>query len=410
MSHDRLGTQNRKSAYYPRFSAQEFDRRYSRVREMMGERDLDALVAFGMRGFRQDNLYYLTNYQASFATYVVFFADPALEPTLFVGLGNHLQYVREASVIDDVRLLLPDPPANVIERIREADADRGRIGIVGDHQRYRLTLPHPHYEALDSELAADLVDVTAPYKRLIGVMGEEELERVLRAGEILDEAMETFADGIEPGVSALDLDGLLERSCRAAGGRYGTRFISTAPMTDAEPGEPLPWRRPSPRPIETGDVVTTEISASFRGYGAQTHRPYAVGRSPTDTYSDLFAVAAETFEACVEALQPGNTARDVYEAMRPVEESEYKVYDEMVHGFGPSLRPPYIGVEASDYWPGAEDPLTANWIFEPGMVVVVQPNVVTPDERAGLQFGTTVIVRDGGPQIVSSYPAEFTVV
>ena len=36
--------------------------------------------------------------------------------------------------------------------------------------------------------------------------------------------------------------------------------------------------------------------------------------------------------------------------------------------------------------------------FEAGMTVVVQPNVVTPDETAGVQTGELVLVGDDGPE------------
>ncbi|HUO46633.1 MAG TPA: hypothetical protein VM470_07365, partial [Acidimicrobiia bacterium] len=39
-------------------------------------------------------------------------------------------------------------------------------------------------------------------------------------------------------------------------------------------------------------------------------------------------------------------------------------------------------------------------VFEEGMTVVVQPNVITPDERAGVQTGGLVLVtRDGVEQL-----------
>jgi Xaa-Pro dipeptidase len=35
-----------------------------------------------------------------------------------------------------------------------------------------------------------------------------------------------------------------------------------------------------------------------------------------------------------------------------------------------------------------------DFTFEAGMTVVVQPNVVTPDERAGVQVGELLLVTD----------------
>lgn len=407
MSSFRLGAPNRRSEYYPRFSEAEFERRRSEVRDLGDDLDLDAVLVYGDSGFRQSKIHYLTNYRPPFATYFVLFEDPDEDSTLFVGISNHVQYAREVSVIEDVRPVLPDTPSNVVERLREANVGGGRIGIASGDPRYNLSIPHDHYRMLDDELDADLVDVTAAYTRLISVASDEELERVERAATILDEAMERLEGAIEPGVTERKLAGVLREACTEAGGSLGATFVSSAPMEGAEPGEPLPWKQPSSRTVEHGDIVTTEISAGYRGYKSQIHRPYAVGRELTATYEDIYDVTRETYERTIDALRPGNTARDVYDAMEPLEESRYKHYDVMVHGYGGGYRHPFVGAEESNYWPGTEDPLTATWTFEPGMVVVIQPNVFTEDERAGIQFGTTVIVRDDGPEVLQSYSPEF---
>lgn len=373
----------------------------------MDERDLDALLVYGDGGFHRAKTFYLTNYTPPFSTYLSFFADPDEANTLFVGISNHLQYAREVSEVTDVRLLLPDPPAGVVERLREADAHDGRIGIVSDDPRYNPSIPHPHYRAFEDDLDADIVDVSAAYTRLISVASEREQDRLRRAGEIMDEAMVAMEEAAEPGVSEQDLDRVLRETVREAGASLGSNFITTAPMEGAEPGEPITWHKPSARRLEAGDILTTEISTDYRGYLSQIHRPYAVGRPPTETYADLFARAEEAYERSLDALQPGNTARDVYEAMAPIEDSEYKIYDVMAHGYGGAYRHPFVGVEESNYWPGAEDSLTAEWTFEPGMIVVTQPNVVTRDETACLQFGTTVIIQENGPEVVHEYPPEF---
>jgi Xaa-Pro aminopeptidase len=45
--------------------------------------------------------------------------------------------------------------------------------------------------------------------------------------------------------------------------------------------------------------------------------------------------------------------------------------------------------------------------FESGMTVVVQPNVVTKDERAGVQRGELLLVTDAGAERLHSYPPGF---
>ena len=402
----RLGTQNRRQAFYDHFSAGEMDRRWAAVREMMHGAGFDALVVYGNGGPEGTNVRYLTDYTPSFVTYLVVFADPDEPSLLLAGRPNHHQYVREVALVDEVDTLLPDPPSKVVRRIEGTDAADGRIGVVGHAPRYDLSIPYRQYAALEGGLDAKLVDATVPFGAVLAKKSEEELELVRRAAELTDLGMETIADTAVPGVTERELHGAIVDRIRDAGGSLGMAFLTSAPMEGAEPGEPLPWHKPSNRPIEDGDVITTEMSASYRGYRSQVHRTFTVGRPPNEAYEALWEVAAETYESLLSALRPGTTAAEVHEAMAPIEESPYQIYDVVVHAYGNGYLPPFLGTETSDYWPGIDDPVSGSWTFEAGMVVVVQPNLVTEEERHGLQLGSAVVVSDGSPEVLQEYPLE----
>jgi hypothetical protein len=44
------------------------------------------------------------------------------------------------------------------------------------------------------------------------------------------------------------------------------------------------------------------------------------------------------------------------------------------------------------------------------MVIVIQPNVITKDEKMGLQFGETLLVRKDGCESLNTFPRQWTVV
>ncbi|MFB6194806.1 MAG: M24 family metallopeptidase [Haloplanus sp.] len=400
---------NRRS--YPRFPDAEYERRWRRVRDLLDDRNLDAMLVYADGGFAAHNVAYLSNYAPSFATYLVAFADPGESATLFLGLNNHLQYAAERAVIDDLRVLLPDPARRVAARLQEARTDVDRVGIAGYDARYRLSLPHEHHRTLDGRLDADLVDVTVPYARLVATKSEAELDRIRRAADLLDGAMAALERDAAPGRSERDLVRALRDGASDPEGGVTTTFLSTAPMEGAEPGEPLPWKhRPTARTVDRGDVITTEVSAAYRGYATQIHRPYAVGTGPTETYRDLYAATRVTYDAMLDAIEPGATTADVADALAPLVESPFKGYDVALHGYGGGYGPPHVGTPDAGYWPGIDDPATEGWTFEPGEVLVVQPNAVTRDERCGLQVGTTVVVTDDGAEPLHDYPLRFTTI
>lgn len=410
MIQNRLVVANSRSTDYERFPPAEYEQRADNVRRLMAVDDLDALVIYGNGGLitgNQTNVDYLSNYRGEFITYLVFFADPEEQTTLYCGLSNHLQYLREVSVVDDIRLMIPDPPKQLADRISDGGADSGRVGIVSLAPRYQYSIPHRHHVTLETELDAELVDFTPQFTRLHAVKSDREIEAVRRGAELTDVGMEALVDAVEPGVREYELEAELKYAYLKEGGDVNFTFINSAPMEGAEPGAAVTWKTPSGRKVREGDVVTTEFSAASNGYSGQIHRPIAVGRPPTDTYRDMWDVAYETYEGMVDAVRAGNTAADVAAALAPVEESDYKIYDVMLHGFGNGYLQPFIGTRDSNYWPGGEDPITADWTFEENMVVVVQPNVLTEDETKGFQLGTTLVVRDGAPEVLQKYPVEF---
>jgi Xaa-Pro dipeptidase len=73
--------------------------------------------------------------------------------------------------------------------------------------------------------------------------------------------------------------------------------------------------------------------------------------------------------------------------------------DALVHGFGMGILPPSIRTRETTHD-------AAPWTFEVGQTVVVQPNVVTPDGRAGVQVGELVEITDTGARSLHRFPVE----
>ena len=80
-------------------------------------------------------------------------------------------------------------------------------------------------------------------------------------------------------------------------------------------------------------------------------------------------------------LRAGATAAELWEAVDGI-----MIRDDLVHGGVGGYLPPVLG---------ARTPVS-DFTFAAGMTVVVQPNVVTRDERAGVQVGELLLVTDDG--------------
>ncbi len=392
----------------PRFTPAEMARRWTLARELMDRRDLGALVVFGTSGVNrhnQANVFWLTNHLDLHHTYLVAPRDGSSAAMLYVGQLNHVPAAQETSEVA-VAWGGYDPAASVARRLLEIGCVRRRVGLVGVNATFGFGMPYRHYESLRSALPeVDLVDVTAEFARLRAVKSDEEIAWLRAGAAFTDLALRALADDAREGMPEYALLAIIEGAYRGAGGLPHLAFLRSMPMDN--PNGCVPAQNPSTRRLERGDVIITEISASYWGYSGQIHRPVFVGADPTPPWRRLFDTAATAYARMAGILRPGTTERDLISAASVIGERGYRIYDDLVHGYGVDIHPPIIDRTCCEYWPWNDaHPAPAGRQVERGMAVVIQPNPITPDERMGLQLGALMIVTDTGAECLHHVPFE----
>jgi Xaa-Pro aminopeptidase len=384
-------------------------RRWDLARGLMDRHDLRALLLFGNSGVNrhnQANVFWLSNHLDLHHSYLLAPRDEAIGPALYAGLRNHVPDARRIAEVPVVEWGGHDPAATVAGRLGATGITRGRLGLVGVNATFGMGMPHQHHATLRRLLPdLELVEVTAELAALRAVKSDEELRWLRRAAELTDRAVEALRAEVRPGIPEYALLAIVEGAYRPHGGQPHISFLRSMPM--AEPNGCLPAQNPSDRPLRQGDVVITEISASWWGYSGQIHRPVFVRAEPTPAWQRLFDTALDAYREIVRAVRPGAHEADVIRAASVIGERGYDVYDDLVHGYGVDIHPPVIDRSCSRWWPwDPSRPAPAGRRFERNMAVVVQPNPVTPDERMGLQLGALTVVGDGGARTLHRVPFE----
>ena len=378
-----------------RFSGDEFSRRWTAVQQLLADEDLDGLVVFGWSAMGravQADVHYLSGYLGMRDNYVVVL--PGAAPTLLVQSYNHVPNAAEVAVLEDVRWGGPNSGATAGELVRAGGARR--VGVVG-------MMPYQHHEAMVAA-ASDgtrFRDVTRAFRLLRATKSEEELVRLRRGARHTDVALEALRDHLRPGLRERELGEIVDVAVRSGGGETVFHYIASTPMRD--PSRCVPSQVLSERVIAPGDVVSVEISAAHDGYAGQGLRTFAVGEEPTDLFRSLHDVAEATIDVLRRVVVPGAGTEDVLTAADAIEAEGFTIRDALLHGFGIGLLPPSIGTRAT---PHAND----DWTFQEGQTIVVQPNIVTPDERAGVQTGELFVVTSDGLRSLHDFPLEFVLV
>lgn len=375
---------------YPRFSVDEYRRRYARVRAFMEEDGIDALVLFGWSALGralQADVHYLSTYLGMRDNYVVFSLDE--DPTLLVQSYNHVPNAAEVSHLDDVRWGGTDSGATIAEELLRRGART--VGVVG-------LMPYQHHGRMRAVAESlSFRDVTPGFRALRVTKSAEELEWLRRGAAHTDASLRALAEALVPGIREYELAAAIEGAYLKEGGLTTFYYLASTPM--ASPDRCVPSQVLSSRRIEVGDVVSCEISISHGGYAGQGLRTYTVGAEPSPVIADLHRVAEEVYHSVRSAIKPGATHEDVWDASDMIEESGYTIRDGLLHGFGIGLLPPSMRTRRTTQ---VDDP----WVFQEGQTMVIQPNVITLDETVGVQTGDLCVVTADGCESLHDYPLE----
>ena len=84
-----------------------------------------------------------------------------------------------------------------------------------------------------------------------------------------------------------------------------------------------------------------------------------------------------------------------------IEDAGFTIIDDLLHGYGGGYLPPILGCKSRPAGPVPQEP------FRAGQTVVIQPNVVTRDHKAGVQTGEMVLITETGVERFHAMPRGF---
>jgi len=376
---------------YPRFSDAEMKRRDTLLAQMIEAHGLDALIAAEfMRAGTATG--WITGWPVTAEAVTVMI--PGMPRRMYVQHFNHLPLARRVS--HDTEVLWGESGAAQLAAgaISKTKTGRCRVGVIG-----RLTA------AQNGMLAAafDVVDMNKAYAQARLVKSEEELRWLELAADLTDLAVTALAEGAKPGLDERALSALVQAPYLPYGATNFIHYFQAASM-DA-PDAAVPRQYPSARKLATGDALSTELSVDYWGYTGQVLRTFFIGREPNALYRDLHAVADAVLDDIMALIRPGVHVRDLVAASRKIEDAGYTIIDDLIHGYGGGYLPPVLG-SASRPAAGAMPDMT----LKSGMALVIQPNVVTKDWKAGVQTGNLVIVKESGALPLQKFPRGFHLV
>jgi Xaa-Pro aminopeptidase len=375
-------------AEYPRFSAAEMARRRAAIESLLAEFAIDHVVFCGANRFGS-SVQWLTGWPVTAEAVGVL--TPAKPDALFIQHINHVPLAQRLADRAEVAWGGGSSIAAAIAALERRGARAGRVGVIGP-------MTFEQHGMLAARFGA-VANLNRRYVQLRQIKSAEEIDWMRIGAALTDRGMAALRDGLRPGLTERELADLVERAYIARGGTNVIHYFGVTSMTDPRLG--VPTQFVANRKVERGDAVVAEISAAFWEHPGQVLRSFAVGAEPSKLYRELHAVADAAFDAVAAVLEDGVMPQKIIDAGGVIEDAGFTIIDDLLHGYGGGYLPPVLGSRSR---PGAQIPDAP---LRAGMTVVIQPNVVTPDGKAGVQTGELVLITATGIESLHAMPRGF---
>ena len=378
----------RQRSDYPTFSDEELNRRHKAFYGLMEQEGVDAALIYGSGRYASD-IYWLSDWPSSREAYLLM--QTGKQPVILMQLFNHYPMARVMSWIKDLRWAGANTINSVVDLLGERGLEAKKIGLIG-------AVSYQLYNKLrEKDPNTTFVDLGAKLRMMRTVKSAEEIERIHTASKLTDQSIQALADGLRAGLREDEIPALIEPVYLKAGGYAGIHFISSMPMR--APDFPVPSQFHSSRKLQKGDALISEISGAYSGYSGQIHRTFSIGEGPTPEWQKMHDAAMEAFDVLAKVIKDGATTTEAEEAAEIIHRRGFSTYDDLVHGV--NQYPPIFQTKTRKRHESRE--IT----FRENMVIVIQPNLMTYDEKMGLQFGETLVVKKHGCESLNAFPRQW---
>lgn len=248
------------------------------------------------------------------------------------------------------------------------------------------------------ELKRDLDITLVPVKKVIEaqrmIKDEEELLVLRQAAKIADDTFSQILTHIKPGMKEKDVALQLELFMR----EQGASSSSFAIIVASGERSALPHGVASDKILETGDLVTLDFGALYKGYASDITRTIMLG-TPDQRQREIYEIVLTAQMKAINEIQPGMTGIEADLIARDY--ITLRGYGEFFgHGTGHGL-----GSEVH------EDPRLSKQgktELRPGMVVTVEPGIYLPG-FGGVRIEDDIVITESGCELLTHSPKELII-
>ncbi|MGG1400597.1 aminopeptidase P family protein [Bacillus salipaludis] len=257
-----------------------------------------------------------------------------------------------------------------------------KLGFEADY------LTFSEFKSYEKEFEGELLPVSGVIEKLRLIKTDAEIKILKEAADIADAAFKHILDFIRPGKTELEVANELEFFMR----RAGATSSSFDTIVASGKRSALPHGVASDKVIETGDFVTLDYGAYYKGYVSDITRTVAVGQ-PDEKLKNIYEIVLDAQLKGMEGIKPGMIGKEADALTRDyIAEKGFGEYFGHSTGHG-------IGLEVHE---GPALSFRSDLVLEPGMVVTCEPGIYIPGLGGVRIEDDTLVTKTGNEALTHS--------
>jgi Xaa-Pro aminopeptidase/Xaa-Pro dipeptidase len=350
-----------------------FKKRIAKLREHMGEKNLDAVLLIGdanrnyLSGFTGNESFSLITKDAAFFITDSRFTEQAMNQ---VKDYEVLEYSKGTSFVDFLSNLV----------------DRNRIEKLGFEENI---VSYSQYMLYNDKLNCQLVPMGGMVEKIRIVKDNEEIKLIEAAAAIADKSFAHMVKFIKPGMTEREIGLELEFYMK----KLGASDLSFPSIVASGVRSSLPHGEATDKIVNRGEFLTLDFGCVYREYCSDMTRTVVIGE-PSKKMVEVYNIVLEAEQLALKEYKPGVPALEVDAVARNyIDKMGYgnNFGHSLGHGVGREIHEaPVIGYRNDKK-------------LQSGMVVSDEPGIYVPG-FGGVRIEDLLVVTESGGRALSRSP------
>ena len=374
------------------FSNEEYANRLSKLRALMDERSIEAVVFTSMHNIAYYSGFLYCSFGRPYGCVVT--QDRCVTISANIALSQPWRRCIDENVIyTDWRR------DNYYRAVASITENRRQIGIEGDHMT--LEVRSKLAQALEG---AEFSDVAADVMRMRMIKSEEEIALIKDGAKVADIGGAAIRDAIQVGTREIDV---------AMAGRNAMELAIADMYPESEIRDIWVWFQSgintdgahnpvTCRTLAKGEILSLKAFPMINGYYTALERTLFVEEADARSL-EIWEANVAVHERGIELIQPGAVINEIVAELNEMfAERDLLQYRTFGYGHSFGVLSHYYGREA-----GLELREDIETVLEPGMVVSMEPMLTIPEGQrgaGGYREHDILVVGENGSENITGFP------